>query len=138
MYMAEPNVDRINARPCLVQELPELAELTKMFSSKYGREMIMKAKMEDIATDACQVSVKLVDNLTLQPPSDRAKFERFISICEEHNVKLDANTTAGVRPENRALSCGAFDCVACETVVLARVEAGHACRAFGLQAATCR
>lgn len=87
-----------------MQELPELAELKKMFHSKYGGAFVKAAGNEVNAVEACQVSEKMVNCLSLQPPSDRSKFEAFITICEENGVKLDASATPEVRAGRRSLT----------------------------------
>ncbi|KAM1062053.1 hypothetical protein ACFX14_026333 [Malus domestica] len=67
-------------------DIPELMDVRKHFTAKYGKEFISNAV--ELRPD-CGVSRMLVEKLSAKSPDGPAKMKILAAIAEEHNVKWD-------------------------------------------------
>ncbi|CAN6541108.1 unnamed protein product [Malus baccata var. baccata] len=67
-------------------DIPELMDIRKHFTAKYGKEFISNAV--ELRPD-CGVSRMLVEKLSTKSPDGPAKMKILAAIAEEHNVKWD-------------------------------------------------
>ncbi|XP_042051054.1 nucleolar protein dao-5-like [Salvia splendens] len=67
-------------------DVPELLDVRKQFSAKYGKEFITSA-IE--LRPQCGVSRLLVEKLSATAPDGQAKIKVLSALAEEHNVKWD-------------------------------------------------
>ncbi|KAA8534875.1 hypothetical protein F0562_029909 [Nyssa sinensis] len=69
-------------------DIPELLEVRKHFTAKYGKEFISAAV--ELRPD-CGVSRMLVEKLSAIAPDGQTKIKILSAIAEEHNIKWDPN-----------------------------------------------
>ncbi|KAF2304036.1 hypothetical protein GH714_026563 [Hevea brasiliensis] len=67
-------------------DIPELMDVRKHFTSKYGKEFVSAAV--ELRSD-CGVSRLLVEKLSAKAPDGPTKMKILSAIAEEHNVKWD-------------------------------------------------
>ncbi|GAY50444.1 Regulator of Vps4 activity in the MVB pathway protein [Citrus sinensis] len=67
-------------------DIPELMDVRKMFTSKYGKDFVSAAA--ELRPD-CGVSRLLVEKLSVKAPDGPTKIKILTAIAEEHNIKWD-------------------------------------------------
>ncbi|XP_059432106.1 uncharacterized protein LOC132165521 [Corylus avellana] len=70
-------------------DVPELTEIRKHFTAKYGKEFSSSAA--ELRPD-CGVGRMLVEKLSAKAPDGQTKIKILSAIAEEHNVKWDPNS----------------------------------------------
>ncbi|XP_020272020.1 uncharacterized protein LOC109847182 isoform X2 [Asparagus officinalis] len=70
-------------------DVPELMDIRKHFSAKYGKEFIHSAL--EVRPD-CGVSHMVVEKLSAWAPDAETKIKSLTAIAQEHNVKWDSKT----------------------------------------------
>ncbi|GFS43289.1 regulator of Vps4 activity in the MVB pathway protein [Actinidia rufa] len=73
-------------------DIPELQDVRKHFTAKYGKEFI-SAAVE--LRPECGVSRMLVEKLSAKAPDGQTKLKILTAIAEEHNVKWDPKSFGG-------------------------------------------
>ncbi|KAL5573061.1 hypothetical protein UlMin_022658 [Ulmus minor] len=73
-------------------DVPELSEIRKHFTAKYGKEFVSAAV--ELRPD-CGVNRMLVEKLSAKAPDGHAKIKILSKIAEEHNVDWDPDTFGG-------------------------------------------
>ncbi|KAK4762595.1 hypothetical protein SAY86_008363 [Trapa natans] len=70
-------------------DIPELVDVRKQFTAKYGKEFV-SAAIE--LRPNCGVNPTLVEKLSAKSPDGPAKVKILTAIAEEHNIKWDPNS----------------------------------------------
>lgn len=70
-------------------DVPELMDIRKHFTAKYGKDFITAAV--ELRPD-CGVNRSLVEKLSAKAPDGPTKVKILTSIAEEHNIKWDPNS----------------------------------------------
>ncbi|KAF8036392.1 hypothetical protein BT93_C2182 [Corymbia citriodora subsp. variegata] len=70
-------------------DIPELMDIRKHFTAKYGKDFISAAV--ELRPD-CGVNRSLVEKLSAKAPDGPTKVKILTSIAEEHNIKWDPNS----------------------------------------------
>ncbi|KAI6679591.1 hypothetical protein NL676_033472 [Syzygium grande] len=73
-------------------DIPELVDIRKHFTAKYGKDFISAAV--ELRPD-CGVNRTLVEKLSAKSPDGPTKVKILTSIAEEHNIKWDPNSFGG-------------------------------------------
>ncbi|XP_062090976.1 uncharacterized protein LOC133797172 [Humulus lupulus] len=73
-------------------DIPELADIRKQFTTKYGKEFVSAAI--DLRPD-CGVNRVLVEKLSAKAPDGPTKLKVLNAIAEEHNVKWNPDSFGG-------------------------------------------
>lgn len=95
-----------------ISDVPELATLRALFTSKYSKEYAAEAS-SDVTCSKWQVNTNLIRCLLVEPPQPEEKLQMLSEIAQEHGVEWDLSAAArellppGTMPNGLVLPVGA-------------------------------